>query len=181
MATFEQQDTNTVRLKLTSNLQSSNEFVDKWYFNLNPSLNAADLAFAKVSLGNVGKAPKINYHDDAFNGQGGSGKFDIQFNFSNSKHDSGSNQFRQGSEVVYDISMAGGLTEADFNFQSVGSKLPSAPISVAKVRGTGSKGRDTGDIMNSAPAPTGIVLAASGLPILLVGSRLRRRNRAGEL
>ena len=176
-ATFEQIDADTVRLTMISDLSSSSEFVSKWFFNLNPALNAAQLRFTEVSLGNVGKAPTIQSSNDAFNGLGKSGDFDILFKFKTSDRKDGGDRFREGSEIIYDVSLVGGgLRADDFNYSSPGGKLSEPGTSVARIRGTGPDGNQDGDVVDAAPAPAGIVLMASALPALLILASLPSRR-----
>src|SRR5437870_2182321 len=47
-ATFSDSGANSVQLTLSAPGLTGNEFVGQWYFNLNPLLNPASLAFAEI-------------------------------------------------------------------------------------------------------------------------------------
>ena len=120
-ATFETQNATTVRLTMDSLLQDSSEFVDGgqgWFFNLNPIFDAANLGFNQVSFSGISAAGAggvvINTGIDFTNADGG-GLYDIQFDLVGAPP---ADRFGMGSQLVYDITLAGGLTELDFDFSS---------------------------------------------------------------
>ena len=120
-ATFETQNATTVRLTMDSLLQDPNEFVDGgqgWFFNLNPIFDANNLIFNQVSFAGITATGAggvvINTGIDFTNADGG-GLYDIQFDLVGAPPP---NRFGMGSQLVYDISLAGGLNELDFDFSS---------------------------------------------------------------
>lgn len=120
-ATFETQNATTVRLTMDSLLQDPSEFVDGgqgWFFNLNPIFDANNLIFNQVSFAGMSAAGAggvvINTGIDFTNADGG-GLYDIQFDLVGAPP---ANRFGMGAQLVYDISLAGGLNELDFDFSS---------------------------------------------------------------
>jgi hypothetical protein len=179
-ATFDQQNATTVRLTLTSNLNSSSEFISDWLFNFNPSKNLAGLSFAKISA-TVTEDPTIGKSLNGFQLNGPSGNFDISFSFATSNSGGGTKRFSQGDSVVYDISLAGGLLESDFNFGSNDSDFDPAPKSGAHVQGiaNGGSGKiSDGGNNNVVPAPAGLILLATAVPVFALRRLVRRKQVA---
>jgi hypothetical protein len=164
-ASFSQQDSDTVRLTLTSRLEGS-EYVCDWLFNLNPSIDATGLSFSLFSSTlSLNHPPEAG--NNAFALDGTSGRFDIAFHFELWSYDLDA-RFSADDEVVYDISRAGGLLESDFAFGSEGSSFRVPPISVANVSGIGPEFatgsiRDSGASLNAVPAPPALILAILGI------------------
>ena len=164
-ASFSQQDSDTVRLTLTSRLEGS-EYACDWLFNLNPAFDAAGLSFSPVSSTlSLNHPPEAG--NNAFALDGTSGRFDIAFHFELWSYDLDA-RFSADDEVVYDISRAGGLLESDFAFGSEGSSFRVPPISVANVSGIGPEFatgsiRDSGASLNAVPAPPALILAILGI------------------
>ena len=123
-ATFESVNSNTVRLTMSADNLSGEEFISKWFFNFDG--NASSLGFAYVS----GPASSNIYQGESNNTKAdGDGYYDIGFYFPTS---SGS-RFDAGKTVVYDITYTSAITASSFNVFSApgggnGSYLTAAHV-----------------------------------------------------
>ena len=177
-AAFDQQNATTVRLTLTSNLNSPNEFISDLLFNFNPNKNLSGLSFTKIS-GTPTRDPTIGKSLNGFQLNGPSGDFDISFSFTTSNSGGGAKRFSQGDSFVYDISLIGGLLESDFDFGSYDCDFDFGPRSGAHVQGI-AYGAGSGKISDegntiTAPAPAGLILLASAVPVLAFRRLIRRK------
>lgn len=157
-ATFDDGGTpGSVELTLSTSGLTDNEFVSKWYFNLEPfqSINFTHLS---------GVAPTgTSSGEDAFKA-GGDGYFDILIQYATTAV----NRFGAGLESVL-LLEAAGLTAEMFNAMSLGGGLAKDGFLVAAHvqggLGGGSSWVTTGD-EGEGPSPTPIPIMGA-LPLLL--------------
>ena len=100
----------TVLLTMSATNLTGSEFVDKWYFNLDPTLNSTQLTFTPVS----GTGATVTTGTD-FAQADGDGKYDILFDFAEAPP---SSRFGEGASSVYSISGISTLTADSFDFFS---------------------------------------------------------------
>lgn len=162
-ATFTDTGSDTVSLTL-ENLLSNNEFVSRWYFNVDPALLPGDpdnLNWLDVTYdGSSGPEASVFKEENSFKADG-DGYFDLSFEWTNS----GSGRFGAGSsDVVYTLSGAG-LTAMSFNFLSLGAgNSPDGLLSAAHIQGIGKNGEDSGWITTVIiPLPSAASLGLLGL------------------
>jgi hypothetical protein len=170
---------NTVRLTMTAGGLTDNEFVGKWYFNLDPALTPAGLSFAPVSSGATVNG--INTGVNAFQADG-DGSFDIEFDFAPPPGNFAS-KFTAGESVIYDITYTSALLASSFDFGSAPGGGNGTYRSAAHVQGIGPQNNDSGWIgggfdnppppPQDVPEPFTLLLLGSGLGGL---SMIRRRK-----
>lgn len=158
--------TGGVELKMESLLQSSSEFVSKWYFNLDPALNPGSLSFAHSAGGPL--ATSISTGVNAFQADG-DGRFDIRFTFSNA----GPSRFNGTDTVSYLITSPQTISASSFLFDSVEGGGAGTYMTAAHVQGINDA--DSGWIGASdvIPEPGTVMLLLSSLGLIAV-----RRRRA---
>lgn len=126
---------NTVQLTLNGANLSGSEFVSCWYFNLDPSLNAAALTFTATGSTGSFTIPTVQTGTDAFKA-GPDGKFDVLLGFSTAGDSS--SRFTSGDSLTFDISGITGLTANDFDTLSTcagGSGLYSSAVHIQSIDG----------------------------------------------
>ena len=128
-----------VQLTMSSGL-SGTEFASGWYFNFDPTRNAAGLGFSYVS-GVMASSP-VSTGINAFKADG-DGYFDIKFKFA-------ANDFGQNDKSVYLIT-GSDLDVYDFKFSSVQGGGNGTYYSAAHVQSIGTDGEGSGWI--GAPEP----------------------------
>ena len=178
-ATFTDMGSGTIRLTMDEKLQGAGEFLGKaaggggdrgWLFNLDPSLDAANLAFTWVSgtVAIVTTGSTNTYKPD------GDGEFDIRIGWTDGLP-------KGAADVVYDLTIsAGTLTTASFDFVSVnGSPGKDGFHSAVHVQGITNPSSGTGGsgwIADNPiiPLPTTAGMAFAGL--LGLGCVRRRRD-----
>ena len=157
----------SVTMTLTSLNLVSQEFVRFWHFNLDPSLNATNLAFsAPLKVGSFAD-PVINRGTNAFQAAG-DGLYDIQVMFDNAPP---SDRFGAGESVSYTITGIPSLTASSFHFLSAPAGGNGPYFTAAHVQGIAPNGNNSGWITQS-PEPASIGALAVGALALM-----RRRNR----
>lgn len=150
-----------VQLKMDATGLTGGEFFGSWYFNLNSSLNPANLNISAQS--NVGVDPSsVGVYKGAnlFKADG-DGFFDILFDFTSS----GANRLGAGDSITYLITGIQGLTAADFNAVSVGGPVSgfhtAAHLQATAVNGQSLWAADGDTPGGPVPEPTTyLVLAA---------------------
>jgi len=144
--------TGTVDLTMTALNLTGTEFINSWYFNLNPLLDPTLLTVANVDLSAVGSS-SVSLGADMFKADG-DGLYDILFGFP-PPPGAFADKFTAGESVVVRFSLAG-LTASDFDFSSApapgGGSGPF--LSAAHVQGIGATGDDSGWIAPSGIPPT---------------------------
>jgi hypothetical protein len=170
-ATFTQQSTNTVALKLEQLLNSPSESVNRWLFNLDPGMNLSALQITQVG------GPVAHIHTNANGvGAGGGSLFDIRFLWPGTANRTFGGSAR---EVNFLLTMDG-LTPESFLWGSIGGRPGATNLaSSALVFGTSTPGQTwLTHFENSpsvAPLPPAVWAGAAGLA--LAGMYVRRRRR----
>ena len=157
--------TGSVTLTLTALNLVGQEYVNDWYFNLDPALNPANLNFAVQNTTGTFATPTVLKGTNAFSA-GGSTDFDIQVDFDNAPP---ANRFGPGDSIQFLITGIPSLMANSFNFLSVpGGQGPF--LNAAKVHGIGPDGLGSGWV--TVPEPASFGATALGAPLLM------RRRRA---
>lgn len=173
-ATFTQNGANTVRLTMSGSGLIGAEAVDQWLFNLNPTLNADNLAFTHISGLSADSIATTADNTNSISADGG-GYYDINFNFPAGNP---SDRLGAGDTSVYDIALAG-LLESDFDFLAAvhGANgvfyTASHVISIGENDGSGWIGDSDGDSSAPIPEPSTVLLMGTGLFGLAVWRKRR--------
>ncbi len=131
-ATFDDSfgDTSTVRLTMSANNLTGNEYINYWYFNFNPDLDSSLLTFTPVDT----TASVASFSSgENFERADGDGLYDIAFDFPQANN---SGQFEPGETVVYDITYDAPISVYSFDFASVGGNKGAFKTAV-KIHGIG--------------------------------------------
>ncbi len=148
------------------------EFVSNLYFNLDPTLDPAQLVFGSITKVGAFDDPAITAGVNAFKA-GPDGKFDLQFAFATSGAGGGSHRFGAGESMSLTISGIASLVANSFDFLS----SPDGPIgpfpTAAHVQSIGRDGTGSGWV--TVPEPTGLALAGFGAAVLAGGCWRRRK------
>lgn len=184
-ATVEDKTGGGVRITMSTAGLSGSEYLDSFYFNLNPQLNLSSLSVPTWVSGVLVSPPDANppgleIGTNAFKADG-DGYFDLIFRFPQS----GSAKFGAGASSVYDMS---GVTAADFRFTSapsgqIAEGFPKDGLgSAAHVQSIGTDGKYSGWTTGADVPPPGEgdaplpAIAPAGLALLgLVGLKRRRK------
>jgi hypothetical protein len=159
--------TGSVTLTLTALNLVGSEFVNDWYFNLDPALNPTSLNFAVQNTTGTFATPTVLKGTNAFNAAGNT-DFDIQVDFDNAPP---ANRFGAGESIQFLITGITTLTANSFNFVSTaGGHGPF--VNAAHVQGIGPNAEGSGWV--TVPEPT-----ALGATALAAAAMLGRRRRIG--
>ena len=146
-------------LTITALNLTGNEFISAFYFNFDPSLNAALYLPATPDTGTQVDWNSIGAGNDAFEADG-DGFFDFLVDFPPPPGDADS-KFTAGETFILTWVAATGLTTADFDFASVGGPEGKTGFyAAAHVQGIGSE-EDSGWIGASGaavPEPSSLLL-----------------------
>src|SRR5260221_8298852 len=133
-ATFSASGADSVQLTLSASGLTGNEFVGQWYFNLNPSLNPASLAFAEIGSSGAFAAPNVLTGANAFKPDW-DGKYDIMVNFGTSGDNA--SRFSGGDSITFSITGIAGLTPSDFLFANTPSAGHETLLAAANIQTVG--------------------------------------------
>lgn len=176
-ATFTQVDSAKVQLELSNVNLTGNEFIGSWYFNFNDSLDVNSLNFNRIG-GTASADPSISTGLDSFNGVGGGGRYDIEFDFPQPKN----SRFGVGDNIIYEITGINPLNIDMFNFKSSPQGGNGTWYSAAHVQGIGDNADGSGWVGANVivPEPSTYLMLSSllGLSLLLIS---RSKKRTGSL
>jgi hypothetical protein len=168
-ATLTQAGNNTVSMTLENLFSSSSVNVNRWLFNLDPSMNVNALQISQVG----GPVAHVHKNNNGV-GAGGGSLFDIRLMWPNNPN----RQFTGGSSATFVMSMDG-LTPESFLWGSVGGQAHATNLaSVALVDNV--LGNQSGWFTHSesspsvVPLPPAVWAGAAGLA--LAGAYIRRRR-----
>jgi hypothetical protein len=176
---------NTVQLTLKAPNLAASEFVSKWLFNLNPSLDPDDLIIAQSATVGSFASPTItptqgvNYPNNQQNqlGAGGGLLFDFGFGFESSGATGGAQRFTDGDEVTFTITGINGLTVNDFLYTT--AKGDFGPFtSAAHIQGIGQDGNFSAWVGDGVPVPEPTTVIAGCLLLGILA--LRERSRLSQ-
>jgi hypothetical protein len=142
---------------------TGDEFVSGWYFNFDPTLNAAAHLPSAVANPDVGWT-SISAGNNAWQADG-DGLYDFRVEFANAPI---SDRFQDGESFVLNITGAG-LIASSFDYLSAPAGGHGPFHTAAHVQGIGAGGQFSGWIANSAgssndvPEPTTLTLVLFGL------------------
>lgn len=164
-----------VRLTLSTSGLVAQESVGGWYFNFDPSLNAALLQFTAVNTSAIG-GWRVEAGNNGFKADG-DGWYDFHFFFPES--DAG--RFTSRKTVVFDIFYPQAITAASFDFLSLPSGGAGTFASAAHIQAIGSCAGLSGwigtDPPVDAPEPASIALLGWGAGMMAFGLVFRQRRR----
>lgn len=165
----------TVRLTMANLLDIGPQFVNDWYFNLDPAKNPNDLLVTYVS----GQAAQsVIKGVNAVEPPGPGGDFDLQFQFGTANN---ANRFTANETSVYTIT-GNGINAESFRFLSQNESnayLSAMTVQGIPTRGGTASGEIAGTLrvsQTAVPEPGTFALAGMGL-LPLAGTILRRRRR----
>lgn len=162
-ATFTQYAPNVVELTMSTSGLVGTEIASEWYFNFDPSLNAASLISGLTHVSSEAWN-SVSGGNDVFKADG-DGYFDLLFDFP----PPGGDTFNAGETSVWRFTYAG-LTPEFFDFSSVNGGGGGTYRSAAHIQRIGADGADSGWIGDSGetppppiPEPGTMFLLGSGL------------------
>lgn len=178
-ATFSQINSTTVQLEMSNINLVSDEFIGAWYFNFNDSLDVNSLNFNRVG-GSASSDPSISTGLNAFNGVGGGGRYDIEFDFPQPKN----SRFGAGDNIVYEITGLNPLNIDMFNFESSPQGGNGIWHSAAHVQGIGDNANGGGWVGGVpttnpnviVPEPSTYLMLSSLLVFVLFAFRVKNRR-----
>ncbi len=161
-ATFDDGGTpGSVTLTLDTAGLVGSECVTKWYFNLDPALDATDLVFSSpnVTLGSL-LVDDISLGTNNFKA-GSAGKYDILIEVSSGNSGGGAKRFGVNESVQFTISGIASLTAQSFNFLSDPDGGHGPFVVASHVQGVGASGAFSA--WTTVPEPASLLLIAAGL------------------
>jgi hypothetical protein len=159
---------NTVRITLDAHGLTDPESIEVWYFNFDPSLDAALLTFTAVD--NSDAVPNgVFGSTDAFKADG-DGLYDILFDLP-PPPGSASARFTAGETITYDITYTAAISASSFDFLSTPDGGNGPFVTAAHIQSTGVGNEDSAWV--TVPEPANVLLFAMGL----ASAGLSRRRR----
>ncbi len=135
---------------------TGSEFVNDWYFNLDPTLSPASLNFQVQSTTGTFDVPQVLTGVNAFNAAGNT-LFDIQVDFANAPPAA---RFGAGESITFLVTGTPTLNANSFSFFSVpGGQGPF--ISVAKVQAIGTEDGSGWVAFVPEPSALGLIVAST--------------------
>jgi hypothetical protein len=104
-----------VQISLSAPGLTGNEYVNQWFFNLNPAMDPTKLVFTETASTGAFTLPTVATGADAFK-PAYDGKYDILFGFSGSGDNSA--KFTGGDSITFSITGIAGLSANDFLFEN---------------------------------------------------------------
>jgi hypothetical protein len=172
-ATFNDVDSTHVTLTLDAVGLVSAEFVTTWAFNLDPSIDSTSVSFSQKSANNYIGTTSISSGSNGQNAGPAHG-FDVGFSLDNSPP---SDRFGVGSEVVFTLTRAAGLSAANFDFSNSSGDVNTT--TGAHVQGIGSDGSQSDWIdpsTSTSPVPEASTVAVPVFAALAAGGIVVRRR-----
>jgi hypothetical protein len=159
---------NDVRLTMSTSGLVGAESVKDWWFNFDPTLNAALLVFTAVN--NSASVPNSVTGGNNMFMSDGSGSYDILFDFP-PPPGSSTVRFTAGETIVYDLTYISPIDVTDFNFPSTGG-ANGAYISAAQVQRI-APSNSSGHIGVIPEPATGLLLGLGLAGLAAAGRRSR--------
>ncbi|MBI4583497.1 MAG: PEP-CTERM sorting domain-containing protein [Planctomycetes bacterium] len=171
--TVEDVNATTVKVTISNSGLTGSEFSESVYLNLNPAIDPTNLTFNQLS----GEPATFSTDTDAFKADG-DGFFDILVDF---PPPPGSQKFEAGETAVFEITHSGGISAADFDYQSASGGGNGTFTAAAHIQGIGPDGNDSGwigDGNGRVPEPGTLILLGMGLAFSALFGASRRRKLA---
>jgi hypothetical protein len=152
--------TGAVTLTLNGLNLVGDEFVNDWFFNLDPALDPADLNFAVQNTTGTFGTPNVFHRSNAFTTAGNT-DFDIQIDFGNGQ---ATDRFGAGDSIQFLITGIPSMTANSFDFFSTPRGLLPF-LTAAHIEGIGPSAAGSGWV--TVPEPTSLGVVALGAAMLV--------------